>query len=108
MQRQITTILILSAEVGCKYCQRSRYHDVFAMKLTKIMNVTHVQLCMIYALNRQELAKNSPTLTKPSHAKVMPYALNSFQKCKEMIKKLLMNQEKNRSLTIHQFYLIKT
>ena len=78
------------------------------MKLTEIMNVTHVQLNTIYALNRQELAKNSPTLTKPSHAKVMPYALNPFQKCKEMIKKLLMNQEKNRSLTIHQFYLIKT
>ena len=108
MQRQITTILILSAEVGCKYCQRSRYHDVFAMKLTKIMNVTNMQLNMIYAFNRQKLARNSPTLTKPSHAKVMPYALNPFQKCKEMIKKLLMNQEKNRSLTIHQFYLIKT
>ena len=72
------------------------------------MNVTHVQLSMIYAFNRQELAKNSPTLTKPSHAKVMPYALNTFYKCKEMMKKLLMNQEKTRSLTIRQFYLIKT
>lgn len=71
------------------------------------MNVTHVQLCMIYAFNRQELAKNSPTLTKPSHAKVMQYALNPFQKCKEMMRTLLMNQVKNRSLTIHQFYLIK-
>ena len=72
------------------------------------MNVTHVQLSMIYAFNRQELAKNSPTLTKPSHAKVMQYALNPFKKCKEMMKKLLMNQEKTRSLTIRQFYLIKT
>ena len=72
------------------------------------MNVTHVQLCMIYAFNRQELAKNSPTLTKPSHAKVMQYALNPFYKCKKMMKKLLMSQVKNRSLTIHQFYLIKT
>lgn len=71
------------------------------------MNVTHVQLSMIYAFNRQELAKNSPTLTKPSHAKVMQYALIFFQKYKEVIKKLLMNQVKNRSLTIHQFYLIK-
>ena len=44
------------------------------------MNVTHVQLCMIYALNRQKLVKNSPTLTKPSHAKVMPYALIFFSK----------------------------
>ena len=44
------------------------------------MNVTHVQLSRIYAFNRQELAKNSPTLTKPSHAKVMQYALNPFQK----------------------------
>ena len=78
MQRQITTTLVLSAEIGCAHCQRSRYHDVFTMKLTKIMNVTHVQLCMIYALNRQELAKNSPTLTKPSYTKVMPYALNLF------------------------------
>ena len=51
---------------------------------------------MIYALNRQELAKNSPTLTKPSHAKVMPYALIFFQKHKEMMKKLLMNQVKNQ------------
>jgi len=42
------------------------------------MNVTNVQLNTIYALNRQELAKNSPTLTKPSHAKVMQYALNPF------------------------------
>lgn len=100
--------MILSAEVGCKYCQRSRYHDVFAMKLTKIMNVTHVQLSMIYAFNRQELAKNSPILTKPSHAKVMQYMLSFFQKCKEMMKTLLMNQVKNRSLTIHQLYLIKT
>ena len=66
-----------------------------------------MQLNTIYALNRQELAKNSPTLTKPSHAKVMPYALNSFQKCKEMMRTLLMNQVKNRSLTICQFYLIK-
>ena len=72
------------------------------------MNVTHVQLCMIYAFNRQELVKNSPTLTKPLHAKVMQYALNPFQKCKEMMRTLLMNQVKNRSLTIHQFYLIKT
>lgn len=72
------------------------------------MNVTNVQLCMIYAFNRQELAKNSPTLTKPSHAKVMPYALNLFSKCKEMMRTLLMNQVKNRSLTIHQFYLTKT
>ena len=72
------------------------------------MNVTHVQLCMIYAFNRQELAKNSPTLTKPSHAKVTPYALNPFYKCKEMMKKLLMNQEKTRSLTIRHFYLTKT
>ena len=78
MQRQITTTLILSAEMGCKHCQRSRYHDVLAMKLTEIMNVTNVQLNTIYALNRQELAKNSPILTKPSHAKVMPYALNLF------------------------------
>ena len=78
MQRQITTTLIQSAEVGCKHCQRSRYHDVLSMKLTYIMNVTHVQLCMIYAFNRQELAKSSPTPTKPSHAKVMPYALNLF------------------------------
>lgn len=52
------------------------------------MNVTHVQLSMIYAFNRQELAKNSPTLTKPSHAKVMQYALNPFQKCKEMMRTL--------------------
>jgi len=52
------------------------------------MNVTNVQLSMIYAFNRQELAKNSPTLTKPSHAKVMQYALNSFQKCKEMMRTL--------------------
>ena len=108
MQRQITTTLILSAEVDCKHCQRSRYHCIFSMKLTKIMNVTHVQLSMIYTFNRQELAKSSPTLTKLSHAKVMQYALNPFQKCKEMMKKLLMNQEKTRSLTIHQFYLIKT
>ena len=72
------------------------------------MNVTNVQLNTIYAFNRQELARNSPTLTKPSHAKVMPYALIFFQKYKEMMKKLLMNQEKTRSLTIHQFYLIKT
>ena len=72
------------------------------------MNVTNVQLSMIYALNRQELAKNSPTLTKPSHAKVMPYTLNPFSKCKEMMRTLLMNQEKTWSLTIHQFYLIKT
>jgi hypothetical protein len=42
------------------------------------MNVTNVQLSMIYAFNRQELAKNSPTLTKLSHAKVMQYALNPF------------------------------
>ena len=100
--------MILSAEVGCAHYQRSRYHCIFSMKLTKIMNVTHVQLSMIYAFNRQELAKNSPTLTKPSHAKVMQYALNPFQKCKEMMRTLLMNQVKNRSLTIHQFYLIKT
>ena len=99
--------MILSAEVDCKHCQRSRYHCIFSMKLTKIMNVTNVQLNTIYALNRQELAKNSPTLTKPSHAKVMQYALNPFQKCKEMMKELLMNQVKNRSLTICQFYLIK-
>ena len=72
------------------------------------MNVTHVQLNTIYALNRQELAKNSPTLTKPSHAKVMQYALNPFQKYKEMMRTLLMNQVKNRSLTICQFYLTKT
>ena len=72
------------------------------------MNVTHVQLNMIYAFNRQGLAKNSPTLTKPSHAKVTPYALNPFKKYKEIMKKLLMNQEKTRSLTIQQFYLIKT
>ena len=78
------------------------------MKLTEIMNVTHVQLCMIYAFNRQELAKNSPTLTKPSHAKVMQYMLSFSQKSKEMMKKLLMNQVKTRSLTIRQFYLIKT
>ena len=71
------------------------------------MNVIHVQLSMIYALNRQELAKNSPTLTKPSHAKVMQYALNPFQKCKEMMRTLLMNQVRNKPLTIHQFYLIK-
>lgn len=71
------------------------------------MNVTHVQLNTIYAFNRQELAKNSPTLTKPSHAKVMQYALNPFQKCKEIMRTLLMNQVKNRSLTICQFYLIK-
>lgn len=108
MQRQITTTLILSAEVDCKHCQRSRYHDVFAMKLTEIMNVTNVQLSMIYAFNRQELAKNSPTLTKPSHAKVMQYMLSFSQKSKEMMRTLLMNQEKTRSLTIHQFYLIKT
>ena len=108
MQRQITTTLVLSAEVDCKHCQRSRYHDVFAMKLTKIMNVTHVQLYMIYAFNGQELVKNSPTLTKPSHAKVMPYALNPFQKRKEMMRRLLMNQIKNRSLTIHQYSLTKT
>ena len=107
MQRQITTTLVLSAEVDCKHCQRSRYHDVFAMKLTEIMNVTHVQLNTNYAFNRQELARNSPTLTKPSHAKVMQYALNPFQKCKEMMRTLLMNQVKNRSLTICQFYLIK-
>ena len=80
--------MILSAEVGCAHYQRSRYHCIFSMKLTKIMNVTHVQLSMIYAFNRQELAKNSPTLTKPSHAKVMQYALNSFQKCKEMMRTL--------------------
>ena len=72
------------------------------------MNVTNVQLSMIYAFNRQELAKNSPTPTKPSHAKVMPYALNSFQKCKEMMRTLLMNQVRNWLLTIHQFYLTKT
>ena len=100
--------MILSAEVGCAHYQRSRYHCIFSMKITKIMNVTNVQLCMIYAFNRQELAKNSPTLTKPSHAKVMPYALNLFSKCKEMMRTLLMNQVKNRSLTIHQFYLTKT
>lgn len=100
--------MILSAEVDCKHCQRSRYHCIFSMKLTEIMNVTHVQLSMIYAFNRQELAKNSPTLTKPSHAKVMSYALNPFQKRKEMMRRLLMNQIKNRSLTIHQFYLTKT
>ena len=100
--------MILSAEMGCAHYQRSRYHCIFSMKLTKIMNVTHVQLCMIYAFNRQELAKNSPTLTKPSHAKVMQYALNPFQKYKEMMRTLLMNQVKNRSITIHQFYLIKT
>lgn len=99
--------MILSAEVGCAHYQRSRYHCIFSMKLTKIMNVTHVQLSMIYAFNRQELAKNSPTLTKPSHAKVMQYALNPFQKCKEMMRTLLMNQVRNRSLTICQFYLIK-
>lgn len=52
------------------------------------MNVTHVQLSMIYAFNRQELAKNSPTLTKPSHAKVMQYTLNPFQKYKEMMRTL--------------------
>ena len=92
--------MIQSAEVGCAHYQRSRYHCIFSMKLTEIMNITYVQLSMIYAFNRQELAKNSPTLTKPSHAKVMPYALNPFQKCKEMMKKLLMNQEKTRSLTI--------
>ena len=80
--------MILSAEVGCKHCQRSRYHDVFAMKLTEIKNVTHVQLSMIYAFNRQELAKNSPTLTKLSHAKVMPYTLIFFQKYKEMMRTL--------------------
>ena len=108
MQKQITTTLILSAEMSCKHCQRSRYHCVFSMKLTEIMNVTHVQLCMIYAFNRQELARNSPTLTKPSHVKVMQYMLSFSQKSKEMMKKLLMNQEKTRSLTIHQFYLIKT
>ena len=108
MQRQITTTLILSAEVGCKHCQRSRCHCIFSMKLTKLMNVTNVQLSMIYAFNRQEFAKNSPTLTKPSHAKVMPYTLIFFQKYKEMMKKLLMNQVRNRSLTIHQFYLTKT
>lgn len=100
--------MILSAEVGCAHCQRSWYHCVFSMKLTYIMNVTHVQLCMIYALNRQELARNSPTLTKLSHAKVMQYMLSFSQKCKEMMKTLLMNQVKNRSLTIHQFYLTKT
>lgn len=100
--------MILSVEVGCAHYQRSRYHCVLSMKITKIMNVTNVQLCMIYAFNRQELAKNSPTLTKPSHAKVMPYALNLFSKCKEMMRTLLMNQVKNRSLTIHQFYLTKT
>lgn len=72
------------------------------------MNVTHVQLSIIYAFNRQELARNSPTPTKPSHAKVMPYALNLFQKCKEMMRTLLMNQVKNKSLTIYQFYLTKT
>ena len=99
--------MILSAKVGCAHYQRSKYHCIFSMKLTKIMNVTNVQLSMIYAFNRQELAKNSPTLTKPSHEKVMPYALNLFSKCKEMMKKLLMNQEKTKSLTIHQFYLIK-
>ena len=99
--------MILSAEVDCKHCQRSRYHCIFSMKLTEIMNVTHVQLCMIYALNRQKLVKNSPTLTKPSHAKVMPYALIFFQKYKEMMRTLLMNQVKNRSLTICHFYLIK-
>ena len=69
--------MILSAEVDCKHCQHSKYHCIFSMKITKIMNVTNVQLCMIYALNRQELAKNSPTLTKPSHAKVMPLLMNS-------------------------------
>ena len=100
--------MILSAEVNCKHYQRSRYHDVFAMKLTEIMNVTNVQLSMIYAFNRQELAKNSPTLTKPSHAKVMPYALIFFQKYKEMMKILLMNQVRNRSLTICYFYLTQT
>ena len=100
--------MILSAEVGCAHYQRSRYHDVFAMKLTEIMNVTHVQLYMIYAFNRQELARDFPTLTKPSHAKVMQYALSPFQKRKEMMRRLLMNQIKNRSLTIHQFYLTKT
>ena len=99
--------MILSAEVGCAHYQRSRYHCIFSMKLTKIMNVTHVQLSMIYAFNRQELAKNSPTPPKPSHAKVMQYALNPFQKCKEMMRTLLMNQVRNRSLTICQFYLIK-
>jgi len=52
------------------------------------MNVTNVQLSIIYAFNRQELAKNSPTLTKLSHAKVMLYALNPFQKCKEMMRTL--------------------
>ena len=80
--------MILSAEVDCKHCQHSKYHCIFSMKITKIMNVTNVQLCMIYAFNRQELARNSPTLTKPSHAKVMQYALNSFQKCKEMMRTL--------------------
>ena len=108
MQKQITTTLILSAEVDCKHCQRSWYHCVFSMKLTNIMNVTHVQLYMIYAFNRQELAKNSPTLTKPSHAKVMLYMLSFSQRSKEMMRTLLMNQEKTRSLTILQFYLIKT
>ena len=72
------------------------------------MNVTNVQLSMSYAFNRQELAKNSPTLTKPSHAKVMQYALNPFQKCKEMMRTLLMNQVRNRSLTIRHFYLTQT
>lgn len=72
------------------------------------MNVTNVQLCMIYAFNRQELAKNSPTPPKLSHAKVMLYMLSFSQRSKKMMKKLLMNQEKTRSLTIHQFYLIKT
>lgn len=72
------------------------------------MNVTHVQLSMIYAFNRQELARNSPTLTKPSHAKVLLYMLSFSQRSKKMMKKLLMNQVKNRSLTIRQFYLIKT
>lgn len=100
--------MILSAEVDCKHCQHSRYHDVFAMKITEIMNVTHVQLSMIYAFNRQELARNSPTLTKPSHAKVLLYMLSFSQRSKKMMKKLLMNQVKNRSLTIRQFYLIKT
>jgi len=52
------------------------------------MNVILVQLSMIYAFNRQELAKNSPTLTKLSHAKVMPYTLIFFQKYKEMMRTL--------------------
>ena len=107
MQRQITTTLILSAEVGCAHCQRSRYHCVFYMKLTEIMNVTNVQLDTSYAFNYPGLTKNSPTLANPLHAKVMQYALNPFQKRKEMMRRLLMNQIKNRSLTIHQFYLTK-